>query len=177
MGEIEALHNACRIGNLTEIEAILLKKPNIVNVLDADLGWSPLYRAIMCGHCEAARVLLSHGAQPNLRNRQGETALHQAVCSSVTLTKLLLEHDADPNLQQQDGDTPLHAAAFRGESEITKLLLSHGAKVDIKNYLVLSKQFGKTALHYASEGDFIPVVQQLLKAGSSVGIKDKVIPR
>jgi ankyrin repeat protein len=73
------------------------------------------------------------------------------VCSSVTLTKLLLEHDADPNVQQQDGDTPLHAAAFRGDAAITRLLLTNRAKTNTTNYLVRPKQFGKTALHYATE--------------------------
>mmetsp|Transcript_8370 Transcript_8370/g.16608 ORF Transcript_8370/g.16608 Transcript_8370/m.16608 type:complete len:422 (-) Transcript_8370:1402-2667(-) len=168
MGEVEALHMACRAGNAAEIEAILLKKPHLVNVLDAELGWSPLYRAIMCGHYEAAKVLLIHGANPNMCNRQGETPLHQAVCNSVTLTELLLENDADPNVQQQEGDTPLHQAAFRGDTEMTKLLISHGAQANVKNYL-----FGKTALHYASEGGFVPVVQLLLEAGASVGIRDK----
>lgn len=139
MGEVEALHKACRTGNAEGIEAILLKKPELANVLDDDLGWSPLYRTIMCDHFEAAKTLLKHGALPNLTNRQGETSLHQAVCTSAALTKLLLDHGADPNVQQQDGDTPLHAAAFRGDEDIVKLLLENRAKADIKNYLVFPR--------------------------------------
>jgi hypothetical protein len=174
MGEVERLHTACRTGNTTDTEALLLRRPKLVNALDEDLGWSPLYRAIMCGQSETAQILLEYGANPNLRNRQGETPLHQAVCSSVTLTKLLLENDADPNVQQQDGDTPLHAAAFRGDAAITRLLLVHGAKTNTTNYLVSPKQFGKTALHYATEGGFVSVIQELLDAGASTGILDKV---
>jgi cytohesin len=92
----------------------------------------------------------------------------------LALTQLLLEHGADPNIQQQDGDTPLHVAAFRGDVEATQLLLSYGAKVDIKNYLVSPRKFGKTALHYATEGDFLPVVEALLEAGASADVRDKV---
>jgi ankyrin repeat protein len=174
MGEPEAFHKACRIGNAAEIQALVQEKPELVSMLDADLGWSALYRAVMCGHFDAVQVLLSYGANPSLCNRLGETPLHQAVCSSLALTQLLLEHGADPNIQQQDGDTPLHVAAFRGDVEATQLLLSYGAKVDIKNYLVSPRKFGKTALHYATEGDFLPVVEALLEAGASADVRDKV---
>jgi ankyrin repeat protein len=71
MEEVERLHATCRTGNTADAEALLLKRSKLVNALDKDLGWSPLYRAIMCRQSETAQMLLEYGTNPNLCNRQG----------------------------------------------------------------------------------------------------------
>jgi ankyrin repeat protein len=55
------------------------------------------------------KLLLEHGADPNIKNKDGITPLHWAVFKSgvhVEVVKLLLEHGADPNIQNKKGRTP-----------------------------------------------------------------------
>jgi len=46
------------------------------------------------------------------------------------MMKLLLERGANPNAKQELDYTPLHTAAGRGDVEMAKLLLAHGAQRD-----------------------------------------------
>ena len=103
------LQKSCRIGDRSKIREILLVTPSLLNDLDQNLGWSPLYRTVTCGHFEASQELLLLGANPNVKNKLGDSPLHQAVESNqMALAQLLLDSGADPNIQQSDGDTPLH---------------------------------------------------------------------
>lgn len=98
---MEAIHRACRLGDIQQITAALQVSPSSLNSADPQLGWTPLYRCIVCGHEAAVQFLLTQGADPNLQNQIGEGALHQAAESaSRTVVKLLLEAKANPNLQQ-----------------------------------------------------------------------------
>jgi ankyrin repeat protein len=75
-----------------------------------------------------------------------------------TLLEVLL---ATPELiakRYKDGDTLLHWAALFGQSEITSLLLQHGAQVDAKD------DAGFCPLHCASSAE---VARLLLGAGAS----------
>ena len=96
----DTLQRACRSGDTVLLRKTLdSSKGDIVNTLDPKLGWSPLFRAAICGHVDAARMLLTSGADPNLRNKAGEVPLHPAADSgNAKLAQLLLEKDADPNL-------------------------------------------------------------------------------
>jgi len=92
---------ACRVGDLELLKSTLQKYPELLNWTDRQLGWSPLYRTVICGHFEIAKYLLEEGADPNHVNKLGESALHQAADNNkVNVAKLLLKYGADPNLQQ-----------------------------------------------------------------------------
>jgi ankyrin repeat protein len=74
--ECTDLHKASRLGDLTSIKRILKLDPAKINEADCGLGWTPIYRTVICGHIEATRYLLKHGANPNTTNNLGETPLH-----------------------------------------------------------------------------------------------------
>lgn len=133
------VHRACRQGDLERLREVLKHVPGEVNQLDKKLGWSPLYRAVICNQYQVAKLLLEHQADPNFLTRLGESPLHQAADSGLEdLTKLLLAHQADPDLPQRgntytDGDTPLHRAAEKGRERIVQLLLNAGADINTRN--------------------------------------------
>jgi ankyrin repeat protein len=72
------IQKACRTGDTTLIRALVEKTPEILNENDPKLGWTPLYRTVVCSHLEATNYLLAAGANPNIKNRMGECPIHQA---------------------------------------------------------------------------------------------------
>jgi ankyrin repeat protein len=67
---------------------------------------TPLYISVFVS-TGMARLLLNRGANPNLGDDKGRSALHvAAVHSSLKMVELLLDEGADPNLKDKKGDTP-----------------------------------------------------------------------
>ena len=157
----EALVTACLVGNVQTLAAVLT--PATVNSPDSALGWTPLYRAVVAKHTEAAKYLLTHQADPNLPGENGETPLHQAAAEGLyDIAALLLKHKALPNLRDDTGRTPLHRAVQVGDEHMTELLLKHRAEA---NAGVASTH--QTPLHMAVEGMHEGCVRLLLHYGAS----------
>jgi ankyrin repeat protein len=55
------------------------------------------------------------------------SVLSHKYLSSFQLTEMLLQNGANPNVGDQFGNTPLHRSASKGNTKITKLLLSYNA--------------------------------------------------
>jgi hypothetical protein len=53
--------------------------------------------------------------------------------NTIAIIKLLLENRAEVDARNKCGQTPLHFASWLGCTQITKLLLDYGAKVNIKD--------------------------------------------
>ena len=167
MTEVE-LQKSCRIGDSSKIREILHKNPSLINELDQNLGWSPLYRTITCGHFEASKCLLLLGANPNIKNKLGDSPLHQAVESSqIPLAQLLLDNGADPDIQQSDGDTPLHYSCLKELPQMAHLLLKYRANPNIQD-----RVFGKTPFDLAAESKNLNILQLMVKYSARSDIED-----
>jgi len=112
-------------------------------------------------------LLLKAGADPNLTNHQGRTALHFS-CEkwnnpkSEKIASLLLEAGAKPNHQNVRGETPLHLAS---SANVVSLLLEAGADPNIQRML------GHTPLHdfidqHSHAPDSSKIVSLYLEAGA-----------
>jgi uncharacterized protein len=96
-------------------------------------GSTPLMHAVRGEQLEALRLLLEHGAQPNLRDEQGAGALIHAVRypqASLRVIELLLGAGADPGLRDERGWTALDwARQVRwSDARVVALLRSAGAR-------------------------------------------------
>jgi len=121
---------------------ILCKAKADVN--KTSLGIPALSHAAMYAEEKCVRVLLKHGANPNLKATRGGTALHYAceprarvsMKAAYRTVKLLCEFGADVNTS--DGrrgtvETPLHVAADVGVPRIVEVLTAFGADQSATN--------------------------------------------
>jgi ankyrin repeat protein len=96
--------------------------------------------------CDFAKVreLIGQGANPNVRDEDLRTPLHQAVLgNSVGLVGLLIESGADLNAKDSQGMTALHFAAQEYLPEIARILVGRGADPNAVD------EDGNSALHRA----------------------------
>ena len=105
-------------------------------------------------------MLVTRGADVNIKNVYGSTALHFAARRGNTeIASLLIDQqNCDVNAKDNALATPLHQAAISGDSEITGELIKRGADVfavDIDN---------ENPLHFAAEEGSDEVVDVILKS-------------
>lgn len=91
-------------------------------------GSTPLMEASLAGDASLVAAMLKRGADPNGRNHARATALMWSL-DRVEIARMLLDAGADPNAASDFGRTPLAIAAGQNQSqEMIKLLLERGAK-------------------------------------------------
>ena len=95
-------------------------------------GTSHLISAIRCENADIVEVLLHAKANPNLRNKSGETPL-AAACrpdvSSEVIARLLIHHKADVNDAQESSSLPLILALESKNDQLVQFLLYSNASV------------------------------------------------
>lgn len=102
-------------------------------------GRSPLFLTIGNRKPNIARLLLSHGANPNAQDRLENTILHTTLLDFKyrglrfeskyrSLLMELLTYGADPNLPNKNGETPSQLAQKANRSDLVHLLKQHSAK-------------------------------------------------
>jgi ankyrin repeat protein len=122
---------ALRSDNREALEKLIRDQPDAANRRGRG-GSTPLMHAALYEDVAAVQRLLETGADPNIRNDAGATALMWAV-DDQQITKMLLEHKADANARSNDSRTPLLIAAGRnGSNAVVRLLLDHGADPLVK---------------------------------------------
>ena len=97
---------------------------------------TPLHAAVQSGHLKAVRKLIRYNADVNAQNCIGWTPLHFAsrlVQPNIDVIRLLLKYGVEVNAQAYDGSTALHEASAYGTPAVVRLLLEHGATVEVKN--------------------------------------------
>jgi ankyrin repeat protein len=104
--------------NLVEM---LLQKGADVNAQ----GNGPINALLIAKNPEVVELLLQHGAELEVVNHHGDTALLSAIYSNEPKNvELLLQRGADCNVKDKDGKTPLQLAQARGNTEIIGILKS-----------------------------------------------------
>jgi ankyrin repeat protein len=123
---VTTLVEALRRGDTEAFARALRAQPDLVNQRTAG-GSTPLMFAASYGDVPAIALLLERGADPNLSNDAGATALMWGV-DDEDVTRLLLTHHANPNATSKQGQSALSIAAGRsGSSRIVALLIDAGA--------------------------------------------------
>jgi ankyrin repeat protein len=133
---------------------------------------TPLMRAAFSGDLELVKLLLSHGADPTIVSKDGETMVSAAAglgfiqgyskgklpAERLETVKLLVELGADVNQADDYGITPLMVAGNMGDISIIQFLIDHGADL------------GAYDLGKKNDGAFGASVEPLMPVDYAIGV-------
>jgi len=113
-----------------------------------ETGATAFWRASQSSDLVVMKLLLEHGADPNIATTINVTPLQVAAGigwvegvtyewskeANVEAVKLLLSLGSDPNAVAETGRTALHGAGHKGSTAVIQLLVDAGAKLDARDY-------------------------------------------
>ena len=130
----------------------------IVNARDVTSGEGALHIVIKRGDMTYLRYLLSRGADPNLRDGQGETPMLLAVqYGQPGMVDILVAAKANANLGNGGGETPLIRAVQKRDLGLVRTLLAAGANPDQTDNVA-----GMSARDYAKADARSPAIMKLI---------------
>lgn len=119
------------------------------NDMMLNAGTTPLLRAAKAGDVPAIRLLLEHGADPTLANRDGidplmaaaglgtaeqdTTGRYKTEAQAIESIRLLIDAGLDVNAADRRGRTAAHGAALQGYNDVLRFLASVGARLDAED--------------------------------------------
>lgn len=132
-------------------------------VKDVDAG---LLAAMMMGERSGIQKWLDRGASLHAVNKRGQTAL--MLCSNIETLEWLISEEVAIDARDNGGRTALfYYAAERDDPQFVRLLLDHGADVNVRSVGV-----GRTALFEAATWHKPQNVRLLLNHGADVNVRD-----
>jgi ankyrin repeat protein len=111
-------------------------------------GATAFLRAAQSGDLQLLKLLAARGADPKINTKLGVTPLAAAAGigwvegvtkerspeETVEVVKYLLSLGINPNVQADTGRVALHGAAHKGATEVVKVLVAAGARMDVRDF-------------------------------------------
>lgn len=157
------------VGGFTKIAAELLDHRADMEVREDRSGMSALHSAAAAGKTEVVDLFLERGMDVNSRDAADRTPLMWAVARGhLETVRKLADDGADLGAREKSlGLSALGVAAVTGRTEIAKLLLEKGAKIDLPDVK------GKTPLMLAAQNGRAEALKLLLETGADAGARDE----
>ncbi|KAF3929392.1 Ankyrin-2 [Dactylella cylindrospora] len=118
------------------------------------------------GHTEIFKLLIDHGAFPDIRGAAGGALLSIAAeIGQIEVVEILLDRGVDIDAADVYGTTVLSFASMEGHIKVVELLVERGADLE------KTDSRGCTALTWAMIKDRVDVVELLIKSGANPPLK------
>jgi hypothetical protein len=116
-------------------------------------------QAVSGGNIAAAEKLANNGTGIDVRDSDGGTPL--SIVQDAAMARWLIAHGADLNATNHDGQSVLMIQAGAGRTDVVRVLVNSGAKLD-----TVSTKWHSMALTQALDGEHDDVVRILRDAGA-----------
>lgn len=161
---------AIRKADGAEVTKILNNPATRIIDTRSDAGEGALHIVVKRSDATYLGFLLAKGADPNIRDGQGETPMMTALLGGfVPGVELLLKRGGNVNLGNSRGETPLIRAVQLRNPEAVRLLLANGADPDQTDNVA-----GMSARDYARVDTRSPAVAKMMAEAPKVGPKKGV---
>lgn len=161
MGDEEELLAAVKANDAAAVRRILGRNPFIARAKTPN--GTMVLTAAYYGAADALAALLERVQEDELNVYEAS-----ALGRPARLKTILGQSRLKVNQPNAEGFTPLGLAAFFGHVDAVKVLLDHGATVDLKD----RSRFGNTALDAAVAANRADVVRILLDTGANPNVRD-----
>jgi ankyrin repeat protein len=194
-----ALHWAASRNDVEMGKMLLAAGANLKSATRIE-GLTPLAVACTNGSAAMVELLLSKGADANLRGELWTPLMLASASGSTESVKLLLDHGADVNAKESSHhQTALMFAAGRDRASVVSLLATHGADLNITSDVIQLATVsvdengnrttpaanggaandrakarvmgGMTALHFAARDNQKEAVRALVEAGADLNVQ------
>lgn len=127
---------AAYIGDIDQVRNLLEDDPSLANRPSDYVSYyacsgTPIRNAAAAGHFDIVRLLLEHGAGPNLPEEgiapRGHALYSAAANGHFEIARLLLENGAYPNVEVESSADTLSRVISNGDTKMLELLCSYGA--------------------------------------------------
>jgi ankyrin repeat protein len=160
------LAEAVRRNQPLAVEAILQSSKNTGMTKSKAIPGRLFYSAAESGSSTLIKLLLQHGANPNIAPDGWFPLTMAAECGNDGMVKVLLECGVDIDAQNEEGGTPLHMAMKGNHPETIMVLIEAGANVS-------ADKSGLQPLHMVPRGDkSAEIIDALLAKGADISAVD-----
>ncbi|XP_061393787.1 nuclear factor NF-kappa-B p110 subunit [Musca vetustissima] len=134
---------------------------SLLNTIVNNKNQTALHTVCLCNHPHYIRPLLSLGCNPNVQDKNGDTAMHIAVREKHTAcldSFLISKKELKLKLRNDDGFTPLHLAVRDNNCELVSKLIKYDASLA----LIPNSIDGNNALHISIQQQNLELVKIML---------------
>ncbi len=129
-------------GNADQLARAVRYAPDQLNLID-EYGYTPLIQTAIVNDPVKTQILLAAGAEVDMPDLTGRTALFWAADNqNLELCQLLLQHKANPNAYSSGGQPILVMPMMKGAHQIVDLLQQQGAKISFAQDFLNAKLIG-----------------------------------
>ncbi|MGQ0603736.1 MAG: ankyrin repeat domain-containing protein [Anaerolineales bacterium] len=161
MNNSEAFIEAVKEGQIERVRDSLAADRSLVNAR-SEGGFSAVLLAAYYQQPAIAQLLVERGVELDLFEACAAGALPR-------VQQLLAAQPESINAFSSDGFQPLGLAAFFGHTEIVRMLLAHGAEVDVP----ARNRMRVTPLNSAAAGGHVAIAKLLIERGADVNARQE----